>query len=357
MAPGHAPVSRACGLGCGGGRADMACADIFYKAEHIIDGPRSPAVTRPGDANAPLPMRDGVAPSRVFLPPGSWASLLEFMLQRFPYVAPEVLRARLARGEIVDGAGLPQAADAPYVPGRWLWYYREVPDEEPLPFDLPVLHRDERLIAVDKPHFMASTPGGRYLRETALSRLRAALDMPPLSPLHRLDRDTAGVLLFCVDPASRGRYQELFQSRQVLKEYEAIAPLREGLELPCVRHSRIRQIPGRFDMQEVAGEPDSVSRIELIERRGALGRYRLRPASGRKHQLRVHMSALGIPICNDSCYPVPLPHPARDDYSRPLMLLARAIEFVDPYSGATRRYESRRRLEWPEQEPAILPRA
>jgi len=294
---------------------------------------------------APLPMRGGVAPSRVFLPPGPWAGLLEFMLRRFPYVEPEVLRARLERGEIVDGAGVPQAADAPYIPGRWLWYYREVPDEVPLPFELPILYRDQRLLVVDKPHFMASTPGGRYLRETALSRLRAALDMPQLSPLHRLDRDTAGVMLFCADPASRGRYQTLFQSRLVLKEYEAIAPLRAGLELPCVRRSRIQRIPERFDMREVPGEPNSETRIELVERHGALGRYRLRPASGRKHQLRVHMNALGIPICNDPCYPAPRAHPPYDDYSRPLLLLARAIEFVDPYSARTRRYETRRRLD------------
>jgi tRNA pseudouridine32 synthase/23S rRNA pseudouridine746 synthase len=307
-----------------------------------------------GAAIAPLPMRGGVAPSRVFLPPGRWASLLEFMLQRFPYVAPEVLRARLDRGEIVDGAGVPQAADAPYVPGRWLWYYREVPDEAPLPFELPILYRDAHLLAVDKPHFMASTPGGRYLRETALSRLRAALDMPRLSPLHRLDRDTAGVMLFCADPASRGRYQELFQSRSVLKEYEAIAPLREELELPSVRRSRIQQVPGRFDMREVPGEPNSETRIELVERRGALGRYRLYPATGRKHQLRVHMSALGIPICNDICYPAPRPHPPRDDYSRPLLLLARAIEFTDPYSSRTCRYETRRRLDWPDQGPVAV---
>jgi tRNA pseudouridine32 synthase/23S rRNA pseudouridine746 synthase len=304
--------------------------------------------------NAPLPMRGGVAPSRVFLPPGHWSSLLEFMLRRFPYVAPEVLCARLARGEIVDGAGVPQTADAPYVPGRWLWYYREVPEEAPLPFDLPILYRDERLLVVDKPHFMASTPGGRYLHETALSRLRAALDMPQLSPLHRLDRDTAGVMLFCADPASRGRYQELFHSRRVLKEYEAIAPLREGLELPCVRRSRIQRIADRFDMREVPGEPNSETRIELIERHGALGRYRLLPATGRKHQLRVHMSALGMPICNDVCYPAPRAHPPRDDYSRPLLLLARAIEFTDPYSARTRRYETRRRLDWPGQEPVVV---
>lgn len=297
--------------------------------------------------NAPLPMRGGVAPSRVYLPAGPWATLLDFLVERFRHLPPSVLRDRLARGEIVDEAGLPQAPDSAYTALRWLWYYREVPQEAEIPFELPVLFRDKYLVVVDKPHFLASTPGGRHLRETALSRLRQALDMPLLSPIHRLDRDTAGVLLFCADPESRGAYQSLFQTRDVRKEYEALAPVRRDVALPVLRRSLIQSRHGHFTMQEVDGEPNSETHIELLAEAGGLGLFRLRPHTGRKHQLRVHMSGLGMPICNDSFYPELKPYAQADDFSRPLQLLARAIEFTDPISGRARRFESLRSLPGP----------
>ena len=292
-------------------------------------------------------MRAGVGPSRVYLPDGNWATLLDFMLERFPHVPPDMLHARLARGDIVDSAGLAQDPDSPYRARRWLWYYREVESEATIPFDLPVLFRDDLLVVVDKPHFLASIPGGRYLRETVLTRLRRDLALPELSPLHRLDRDTAGVLVFCVLPENRGAYQALFQSREIEKEYEALAPLRTDLTLPLLRRSRLRQREGHFTMQEVPGEPNSETHVELIAGQGALGCYRLRPHTGRKHQLRVHMSGLGIPIWNDSFYPDLRPYAESDDFSKPLQLLARAIEFTDPITGERRRFESRRRLRWP----------
>jgi len=298
-----------------------------------------------GRGGPPLPVRGGVAPSRVYLPPGSWPSLLDFLIHRFKYIEPEILRDRLAAGQIVDGSGAAQALDSPYQPLRWLWYYREVPDELPVPFDMPVLYRDARLVVADKPHFLASIPGGRHLRETALTRLRDSLDLPRLSPIHRLDLDTAGVMLFCIEPASRGAYQVLFQSHQVRKEYEAIAPVRIGLQLPCRYRCRLGPRPGQFTVQETPGEPNSETYIELLERRGALGRYLLRPRTGRKHQLRAHMSALGIPIRNDIFYPELRRHAGAGDFSRPLQLLARAIEFADPFSDRTLRFESRRRLD------------
>lgn len=296
---------------------------------------------------APLPMRGGVAPSRVYLPPGPWASLGDFLRERFPHVPEGILSARLERGDIVDADGVAQQAGQPYRPHGWLWYYREVPDEAEVPFELDVLYRDVHLIAVDKPHFLASTPGGRYLRETALTRLRDQLALPQLSPMHRLDRETAGVLLFCADPARRGAYQALFQSREVRKEYEAWAPWRGDLSFPLRHRSRIEAVPGRFVMREAEGEANSETRMELLARRGEWAHYRLEPMTGRKHQLRVHMNALGMPICHDRFYPVCVAAEAEDDLNRPLQLLARAIEFTDPFSGEVRRFESRRVLSGP----------
>ncbi|WP_397474682.1 pseudouridine synthase [Pusillimonas sp.] len=294
---------------------------------------------------APLPVRDGIAPSRVYLPAGTWSTVFDFLLERFRFVPAEVLRQRLEDGDIVDDAGIAQRVESPYVANQWLWYYRVVPDEPVVPFELGVLHRDERLIVVDKPHFLASIPGGRHLRETALTRLRDRFSLPQLTPIHRLDRDTAGVMLFCVDPSSRGAYQRLLQTREVFKEYEAVAPWRADLRLPCRYLSRLEPAESHFMMQEVQGEANSETYIELLETAGNLARYRLLPTTGRKHQLRAHMSALGIPICNDPFYPEWRPADSEDDYTRPLQLLARAVEFVDPFSGQRRRFESRRQLE------------
>jgi tRNA pseudouridine32 synthase/23S rRNA pseudouridine746 synthase len=294
--------------------------------------------------DAPLPLRNGVAPSRVYLPAGPWATLYDFLVERFEYIEPRILLDRLANGDIVDAAGEAQRPDSAYQPMRWLWYYRVVEDEPVIPFDLPVLFRDDHLVVVDKPHFLASIPGGRHLHQTALTRLRLSLDLPWLSPIHRLDRDTAGVLLFCARPERRGAYQTLFQSRDVRKVYEALAPLPVNVDLPRVHISRLEQQPGHFTMREATGEPNSQTHIEFVEARGDLGLYRLRPHTGRKHQLRVHMSALGLPIHNDAFYPELKSYTDSDDFSRPLQLLARAIEFTDPVSGAPRQFESQRTL-------------
>jgi len=307
----------------------------------------------------PLPPRDGVAASRLYLPDGPWRVLGDFLPGRFPHIPPVILAARLAAGDIVDSDGVAQRADSPYRPRSWLWYYREAPAEACLPFDLPILFMDDRLIVVDKPHFLASIPGGRHVHETALTRLRRTLDCALITPLHRLDRDTAGVLVFCRDPTARGAYQTLFQSRRVRKQYEALAPVREDLDLPLTWRSRLEPVPGRFVMHEAPGEPNSETRIVLedvfdttgiasMPVQGAglkkVGRYRLYPVTGRKHQLRAHMSGLGIPILNDAFYPEPLPKGREDDFGRPLKLLARSIEFEDPYTGRLRRFETRRSL-------------
>ncbi|HWU83915.1 MAG TPA: RluA family pseudouridine synthase [Rhodocyclaceae bacterium] len=298
---------------------------------------------------SPLPTKDGIQPSYAWLPEGQWPNLLAWLLERFPHLQRGILEERLARGEIVDEAGRVMAADTPYRPGSRIWYYREVPPETPVPFAEEILHRDDYLLAVDKPHFLATVPGGRYLRETLLARLRKHFDLPHITPIHRLDRETAGVVLFCLHPPSRGRYQALFEQRAVSKVYEAIAPFRADLALPRVHRSRLQEGSRNgerfFTMQEVAGEPNSETRIELIERRGELAKYRLAPHTGRKHQLRAHMAALGIPILNDPWYPTVVEDKG-DDFSRPLQLLAREIEFVDPLTQEKRRLASRRSLAW-----------
>ncbi|MGH8841623.1 MAG: pseudouridine synthase, partial [Advenella sp.] len=204
---------------------------------------------------------------------------------------------------------------------------------------------DELLIAIDKPHFMASIPGGRHLHQTALVRLRDQLGNPHINPIHRLDRDTAGVLVFCADRDRRGVYQTLFQTRSVHKIYEAIAPWRGDLAFPLLRESLIRRSGQVFVMHEIDGPPNSRTRIELLAHNDTLGHYRLEPVTGRKHQLRVHMNALGIPICNDEYYPELKPLRTDETFDNPLQLLARSMQFTDPVTGIERYFESRRELE------------
>ncbi|MFD8780867.1 pseudouridine synthase [Kitasatospora sp. NPDC059599] len=293
---------------------------------------------------SPLPQRLGVEPVHLRLPlEGPWPTVREHLVERLPAVPAERIDAALRDGEIVGEHG-PVAPDEPFRPGAHLWFHRDLPVEVPVPFDLVVLHRDEHLVIVDKPHFLATTPRGRHVTETALSRLRHTLGLPELSPAHRLDRLTAGLAMFIVRPEERGAYQTLFRDRLVRKEYQAIAPYDPELSLPRTVRSHIVKERGVIAAQELDAPPNSESRIELLEPRDGLARYRLLPLSGRTHQLRLHMSGLGLPILGDPVYPVVLTEPAPDDFRRPLQLLATVVEFTDPLTGRERRFESRRTL-------------
>lgn len=291
-----------------------------------------------------LPTRDGVSPSFAWLPHGSWATLGEYLAHRFPMVDADSWRVRMARGEVVDECGLPVGYDDAFRGGACIFYYREREGETPIPFDEEVLFLDDELLVVDKPHFLPVTPGGRFLHETLLVRLKRKTGIETLVPIHRLDRETAGVMLLSVNPVTRSVWQSLFRFRQVHKEYEALAPLRDDLSLPVEVCSRIERDEQFFRVREVDGEPNAFSRIELLERRGEHALYRLLPSTGKMHQLRVHMNALGIPILNDGFYPVALPCKG-DDFSAPLKLLARSLRFTDPVTGQVRQFDSRRRLD------------
>ncbi len=298
---------------------------------------------------ADFPLREGVGASYVALPPGSWVTVLDFLEHRFPVIGRNEWRARLQRGDVFDATGKEIRPDTVFRAHSQIYYYRSLAPEAPIPFEAAILFQDAWLVVADKPHFLPVTPSGSYLQETLLVRLKRALGIDTLAPMHRIDRDTAGIVLFTVQPQTRARYQALFRDRQVEKTYEAIAPSRPELRFPLVYCSRLVESKSFMQMTEAAGPPNAETKIEVIERCGANARYRLQPGTGQKHQLRAHMAALGIGIINDRIYPhlQPAVGPSSVmDYSRPLQLLARSVNFVDPISGQARYFESRRRLEY-----------
>lgn len=282
----------------------------------------------------------------------TWPTVLDYLLARFPEDAVR-LREKVAGGEVVDEVGRPFHDESAFVPGALVYLYRDAPVEPRVPFEIDVLHHDEDLLVIDKPHFLASTPRGAYVVESAVVRLRRQLDLPEISPAHRLDRITAGVLIFTTQRAVRGAYQRMFAERTVEKTYEAVARVDPALTFPQTVRSRIVKELGTLPAQEIPGEPNSESLIDLADVRrdesgDLLGRYVLRPRTGKTHQLRLHMASLGLAICNDNFYPSFYDVPP-DDYSAPLQLLARSIEFTDPLSGQRREFTSRRRLSmWPD---------
>ena len=282
---------------------------------------------------------DGLAASTLQLPPGPWTLVLDCLCERFPAVPRAQWLDRMARGRVVDNTGRWVTAETPHRVGLEVHYYREVPDEVPIPFDEVVLHEDADLLVADKPHFLPVAPTGAYVHETLLGRLIRRTGNHALAPLHRIDRETAGLVLFSTNPQTRARYQALFRERLIEKHYEAMAPALPGVEFPRTRSSRIVAGEPFFRMQEIEGPANSTTHIDVIARGGARWRYALAPITGRKHQLRVHMAALGAPIVNDTVYPS-VRHRAPSDYSAPLQLLAKRLSFIDPLSGVERSFSS-----------------
>jgi tRNA pseudouridine32 synthase / 23S rRNA pseudouridine746 synthase len=293
-----------------------------------------------------IPRRDGLPASTLTLPTGCAPTLLDALDAQFPRIGRATWAERLANGAVLDAEARPLGPDSACRPGMPIHYYREVPDEPAIPFKATLLYADAHLVVADKPHFLPVLPAGRHLRHTLLTQLAAQLDNPDLVPLHRIDRDTAGLVLLSANPDSRGAYQALFRERRIDKRYEAIAPPLPARAMPFTHCSRLEPGEPFFTMREGNGPANSETRIDVIERGGACWRYRLAPVTGRKHQLRVHMAALGVPILHDPLYAA-APVRADGDFSRPLQLLAAQLAFVDPLSGERRAFASALRLTSP----------
>ena len=301
------------------------------------------ALSPPRHTETPLPMREGVSPSCVVLPAHHAAPLLDRLAAHLPVVGRDEWLARMLAGDVVDALGLPARPEQVVKGSVRLFYYRHLPNEPELPFEHEVLYQDERLLVVDKPHFMPVTPTGRYVQQSLLVRLKRQLGLPDLSPLHRIDRDTAGLVLFSVQPRTRGAYQALFRERSMAKTYDAVAPWNADIPFPREHRSRMEESPQFFRMQEVSGEPNSHTHMAVQAVQGPWALYRLEPISGKRHQLRVHMAALGLGLLGDGLYPEVHDVP-EGNFSRPLRLLAQQIAFTDPVTGQARCFHSQRCL-------------
>ena len=300
----------------------------------------------------------------------SGASVLDFFVHRFPFVAPTAWQQRFDAGLVRDLAGRAVIGSTSFaaLAGQKLSYFRVVEDELEIPFHEQILFEDDGIVVADKPHFLPVQPAGRYLAQTLLSRLQKRLKLPELAPAHRIDQGTAGLVLLVKRPELRGAYQKLFREQAITKTYQAIAPFRAELMFPMLRCTRIVEAAHFMQMQEVAGDANSETAIDLLEHSlmsdvlssqhslmsdvlssqhspkttddGRWARYQLKPRTGKRHQLRVQMSALGIPIQNDPIYPELLAQADVLDFTRPLKLLAKSLAFVDPVNGELRRFES-----------------
>ncbi|GAA4627894.1 pseudouridine synthase [Cellulomonas oligotrophica] len=297
---------------------------------------------------SPLPSRHGLDAARICTPnkvrgrADGWATMGAWLRHRLPEHVD--VAAMLDAGRFVDADGRAVRDGDPYVPQSFVWFHRDLPAEADVPGEVVVVHRDERLVVVDKPAFLATIPRGRHVMQSVVVRLRAELGLPELSPLHRLDRVTSGLLMLATEQRWRGPYQTAFERRAVTKTYRALAPLREDLELPVVVRNHIRKQNGSWQAEVVPGaRVNAETLVELEGEAGGHGVYRLSPRTGRTHQLRLHLWGLGVPIVDDPLYPVVKDVPT-DDFRHPLQLLAAEVAFTDPVDGRERRFRSVRSL-------------
>ncbi len=285
-------------------------------------------------------------PSKVTMPnvEKPYPSILGFLHGRFPNVPQDSWELRISAGKVLDEDGQPITTATGYTPGKRIFYFREVEREPVIPFGETILFQNEELLVACKPHYLPVTPGGPYVDECLLNRLRKRTGNHQLAPLHRIDRETAGIVLFSANCKTRSQYSELFLRGSIEKSYEALAEYTQTSGTgPWLVENRI--VPGEpwFRMTTAPGQVNARSLIRLVSASERTGRFLLEPVTGKTHQLRIHMSGLGFKILNDRYYPELQPEQA-DNFTMPLQLIARMVRFLDPVTGKEMEFRSAREL-------------
>lgn len=290
------------------------------------------------------PMLHGVTASKVFLTAqNEHDTIYGFLCAHFPHIQAIEWQQRFDDGLVFDLSGEKLTRYSPYQNNQHIYYYRFLAHEITVPFEHEIIFENDDLLVVDKPHFLTMTPTGQYVQQTLLVRLKQQTGNAELTPIHRLDRETAGIVLFSKRPETRGLYQQLFATRQIEKIYHAIAPYNSELSFPTTTQYRMEKGEPFYTMQIIDGQMNSETRIELLEHNNIWAKYCLYPKTGKQHQLRVHLNALGLPIRHDPFYPT-VAHKADDDFSQPLQLLAKALSFEDPVTKKKMRFISQKDL-------------
>lgn len=273
-----------------------------------------------------------------------YPSILDFLCNRFSAIPRKTWEKRILDGKVTDEISGIITLNSPYIPHHRIFYYREVDSEPIIPFDEKIIYMDDHILVACKPHFLPVTPSGCYVDECLLNRLRRRTAIDELVPLHRIDRETAGLVLFSVNKKSRGNYGTLFMNGLIEKTYKAISNHVEASN--CKEwHIENRIVCGEpwFRMKVLPGVVNARSHIILLEVKGNRSHFILKPQTGKTHQLRIHLSDLGFGIINDRYYPE-LQEKSADDFDNPLQLLAQKIQFKDPINGTLRQFESERKL-------------
>ena len=280
------------------------------------------------------PMIRGVTASKLFLPALQPAPqrLYDYLCQQFSHISAQEWQQRFQDQLIYAADGTILSLDSAYLANQHIYYYRFLAHEIHVPFQHHILYETDDLYIVDKPHFLTMSPTGQYVQETLLVRLKNQTGNADLTPIHRLDRETAGLVLFSKRPETRGIYQQMFAHREVKKTYHAIAAYHSSLEFPRTVCLRMDKGQPFYTMKIVEGEPNSETQIDILEHNSQWAKYQLKPETGKQHQLRVHLNHLGITIKNDPLYPI-VQHKSDDDFSNPLQLLAKRIQFIDPVTN------------------------
>lgn len=293
---------------------------------------------------SPFPQEHGIDAMRVSMPmDGAWTTVRDHLVDRFTSLTSDQVDGAIAAGDVATTDGRAITAQTKFIAGQLVFVRRAFEPEPVVPFDIPVVHEDARILVVDKPPFLATMPRGAHITQTAVARLRVQLDIPTLSPAHRLDRLTSGLLLLTKEPHWRGAYQQVFAARRIEKTYLALAPAIEGFE---------RWVDIRLHLAKEHGvpaahidadhpQPNAHTMIRRAQDIGDNAVYELRPVTGRTHQLRATMGHVGAPIIGDPLYPQ-IVHRARDDFSVPLQLLAHSLAFEDPVTRRPLQFTSRR---------------